>query len=70
MGHPRITAIIPYYKGAKYIRQAVESVIEQTILPTELIIIDDGSPVSSGLTRRRLRGGGGLGFWSHAAQTV
>ena len=41
---PRITAVIPYYKGAKYIRQAVESVIEQTILPTELIIIDDGSP--------------------------
>jgi len=40
---PRISAIIPVYNGKKYIRQAVESVIAQTLPPIELILVDDGS---------------------------
>lgn len=40
---PRISAIIPVYNGRKYLREAVDSVIAQTLPPIELIIVDDGS---------------------------
>ncbi len=39
----KITAIIPVYNGRKYIKSAVNSVISQTLMPVELIIVDDGS---------------------------
>lgn len=42
-----ISAIIPIYNGKKYLREAVESVICQTLLPIELILIDDGSTDNS-----------------------
>jgi len=38
-----VTAIIPVYNGKRYLREAVESVIQQTLPPDQLIIIDDGS---------------------------
>ncbi len=38
-----ITAIIPVYNGRRYLREAVESVANQTLRPDRLIIIDDGS---------------------------
>jgi glycosyltransferase involved in cell wall biosynthesis len=38
-----ITAIIPLYNGAPYIEQAIRSVLGQTLLPAELIVVDDGS---------------------------
>lgn len=38
-----ICAIIPVYNGKRYLREAVESVVKQTIRPDRLIIIDDGS---------------------------
>jgi glycosyltransferase involved in cell wall biosynthesis len=40
---PTITAIIPLYNGRDFIKSAVESVLAQTLPPTELIIVDDGS---------------------------
>ncbi len=39
----RIAAIIPLYNGAAYITQAIESVLNQTLPPGEIIVIDDGS---------------------------
>lgn len=39
----KISAIIPVYNGRKYLREAVESVIAQTLPPVELILVDDGS---------------------------
>jgi glycosyltransferase involved in cell wall biosynthesis len=39
----KVTAIIPVYNGKKYLREAIDSVINQTLKPIELIIIDDGS---------------------------
>jgi glycosyltransferase involved in cell wall biosynthesis len=39
----KISAIIPVYNGKNYLKEAIHSVIHQTLQPTELIIIDDGS---------------------------
>jgi len=38
-----IVAIIPLYNGARWIERAVRSVLEQTRLPDEFIIVNDGS---------------------------
>jgi glycosyltransferase involved in cell wall biosynthesis len=38
-----IVAIIPIYNGEKYIREAIQSVLDQTLPPDELIVVDDGS---------------------------
>jgi glycosyltransferase involved in cell wall biosynthesis len=40
---PSISVIIPVYNGRKYLKEAIESVARQTLLPVELIIVDDGS---------------------------
>jgi glycosyltransferase involved in cell wall biosynthesis len=38
-----IAAVIPLYNGAKWIEQAIGSILSQTLLPDELIVVDDGS---------------------------
>ncbi len=38
-----VTAIIPCYRCADTVRRAVESVARQTVLPIEVILVDDGS---------------------------
>jgi glycosyltransferase involved in cell wall biosynthesis len=38
-----IVAIIPLYNGAKWIEQAITSVLSQTRRPDEFIVVDDGS---------------------------
>jgi glycosyltransferase involved in cell wall biosynthesis/SAM-dependent methyltransferase len=38
-----VSIIIPLFNGARYLREAVESVAVQTMVPDELIIVDDGS---------------------------
>lgn len=39
-----ISVVIPYYKGRKYIKEAVESVVNQPYKNIEVILINDGSP--------------------------
>ena len=36
--------IIPVYKAEQYLRQCVDSVLEQTFADLEVILVDDGSP--------------------------
>lgn len=48
MGTDKITGqeidvVIPVYNGERYILAALESVMAQTFLPTQLIVVDDGS---------------------------
>ena len=44
---PLVSFIIPVYNGEKYIREALESVLNQTYRNLEVIIINDGSKDSS-----------------------
>ncbi|KRL66627.1 glycosyltransferase [Companilactobacillus versmoldensis] len=44
----KITAISPVYNVEKYLRKAVESLIEQTVENLEIILVDDGSTDNSG----------------------
>jgi glycosyltransferase involved in cell wall biosynthesis len=37
------TVIIPVYNGERFIRRAVDSVLKQTLLPIQIIVVDDGS---------------------------
>jgi len=40
---PKICVVLPVYNGQKYIKEAIESIINQTYKDFELWIIDDGS---------------------------
>ncbi|KKB96482.1 Hyaluronan synthase [Candidatus Arcanobacter lacustris] len=40
---PKISVIVPAYNHAPYIAQMIESIIEQTFLDIELLILDDAS---------------------------
>jgi len=46
MATPSIAVIIPTYNYARGIDQAITSVFNQTLLPVEIIVVDDGSTVS------------------------
>lgn len=43
MGNPKVTVLMPVYNGEKYIRDAIESILEQTFTDFEFLIINDGS---------------------------
>ena len=40
---PLITVLLPVYNGAKYLNEAIESILNQTFSNFEFFIIDDGS---------------------------
>jgi cellulose synthase/poly-beta-1,6-N-acetylglucosamine synthase-like glycosyltransferase len=44
VSNPRVSVIIPAYKVAPFIREAIDSVLAQTFGDHEIIVINDGSP--------------------------
>ncbi len=44
MSGPSLSVVIPYFRGAAMIGNAVRSALEQTRPPDEIVICDDGSP--------------------------
>jgi glycosyltransferase involved in cell wall biosynthesis len=53
-----ISCIMPVYNGARYIEAAIESLVRQSLPPTQIIVIDDGSTDDSG--ERAIAAGQGL----------
>ena len=43
MTAPGISLIIPFYNSSRYMRQAIDSALNQTVAPTQIIAVDDGS---------------------------
>ena len=43
-----LTIIVPLYNSAEYMRKCIDSIVSQTVLPDELMLIDDGSTDQSG----------------------
>ena len=41
---PLASVVIPCYKQAHFLPQAIESALSQTHRPVEVIVVDDGSP--------------------------
>ena len=43
MGQPQVSVVIPVWNGERYLREAIESVLEQSLESFEVVVIDDGS---------------------------
>lgn len=41
---PLVSIIVPVYKVEKYLRRCLNSIVDQTYLKTEVLLVDDGSP--------------------------
>ncbi|MFV0501623.1 MAG: glycosyltransferase family 2 protein, partial [Bacteroidales bacterium] len=46
-GNPKVSVIIPVYNTEKYLREALDSIVNQTLKEIEIITINDGSTDSS-----------------------
>jgi len=44
---PKVTVLMPVYNAEKYLREAIESILDQSFQDYEFLIIDDGSTDSS-----------------------
>ena len=43
----KISVVIPVYNGEKYLATAIKSVVQQTLSPHEIIVVNDGSTDAS-----------------------
>ena len=43
----KVSVIVPIYNAEKYLRQCIDSIVNQTLNDIEIILIDDGSTDNS-----------------------
>ena len=43
MKTPKVTVLMPVYNGEKYLKEAIESILNQDFTDFEFLIINDGS---------------------------
>lgn len=48
MNRPTVSVIVPVFNGEKYIRQTIESILDQDYGSYEIIVVDDGSTDTTG----------------------
>jgi glycosyltransferase involved in cell wall biosynthesis len=53
---PRISVVVPTYNLARFVCAAVDSALEQTLAPLEVIVIDDGSTDDTQAVLRKYEG--------------
>ena len=45
---PTLSIIIPIYNVERYLRRCLDALVEQSLLPYEVILVNDGTPDNSG----------------------
>src|SRR5690348_7331204 len=40
---PAVSAIVTTYNYARFVPEAIESILQQTVRPDEIVVVDDGS---------------------------
>jgi glycosyltransferase involved in cell wall biosynthesis len=45
---PLVSVIVPVFNGARFVREALDSILRQTYQPVEVIVVDDGSTDETG----------------------
>ena len=41
---PKISVIVPVYKVEEYLHRCVDSILDQSFISFDLVLVDDGSP--------------------------
>ena len=45
---PKVSVVVPIYNVERYLKECVDSILNQTLKEIEVILVDDGSPDNCG----------------------